>query len=276
MNKKDWRWKTLDGLEMYSVEWVPDGEIKGVVVLIHGLGEHVNRYEHVALAFTQRGYALAGFDLRGHGRSGGLRGHTPSMEIYFRDIDDFLIQMGRHFPGAPTFLYGHSMGGGLILAYASNCQSRISGVIATGPAIYTAIQEQPAKVFLVNLLGSVLPNLTIKSGLDPNNISRDPAVVKAYVSDPLVHNKLTTRFGKSMLYLHDTALKSAPNFPTRALIMHGSGDRLSYPRGSQEWVELAPRDKVTLKMWEGLFHEIHNEPEKDQVIESMLDWLDTF
>jgi alpha-beta hydrolase superfamily lysophospholipase len=275
MEITEWEWKTKDGIEIYSKAWIPGQQARGVIILIHGLGEHVGRYEHVGRAMTAAGYILAGFDIRGFGKSGGQKGHTPSLDAYFDDIDSFVAEVSRRYPGLPRFLYGHSLGATLLLAYVPLRQPDVSGVIATAPAMQTALQEQKLKVMLARVLGSMLPTTTIVSGVDPQALSRDPQVAIDYVNDPLVHSKVTLAWGKSMLECIDLVNKNAPRFPKPLLLMHSAADSLNYPSGSQVFADAAPRDKVTLKMWEGLKHELHNETVKDEVFKTMVDWMNT-
>ena len=274
METNEWKWKTNDGLEIYSKAWLPSGKARGVVCLVHGVGEHIGRYQNAGEALAEGGYILAGFDLRGFGRSGGRRGHTPSVEVYFDDIDLFLAEILKRYPDLPRFLYGHSMGGILALAYPPLRQPAIAGVIVTSPGLKTALQEQKLKVLLAKLLGKILPTLTLKSGVDAQLLSRDPKVNEEYTHDPLVHPLVTTAWGRSMLGAIDLAYENAPRFPSPLLLMHGTEDEIDYPRGSQMFAELAPKDKLTLKMWAGFKHELHNDPENAQVFKFMLDWLD--
>lgn len=267
-----WNWKTSDGLQMYSQGWTPKGKPKAVLCLVHGHGEHVGRYAHVGAALTEKGYALLGFDLRGHGKSQGPRGHTPTFEAYMLDIDYFLNESAKRYPNKPHFLYGHSLGGILVLNYALRRKPQVAGVISTAAGLRTALEEQTFKVLLARVLGTLLPTVAIPSGLDPNTLSRDRKVVEAYINDPLVHNRITLGFGKIMLSVLPWTLEHAHEFPVPLLIMHGANDMLGYPRGSQEFASLVPKN-CTLKLWDGLYHEIHNEPEKDKVFKLMTDWL---
>jgi alpha-beta hydrolase superfamily lysophospholipase len=238
------------------------------------VGEHVGRYQHVGEALAEAGYVLAGFDQRGFGRSEGRRGHTPSLEAYFGDTDSFLAEIARLYPDQPRFLYGHSMGGVLVLAYTPIRQPKLAGVIATSPGLKSAIEEQKFKVFLAKLMGGLLPTFTLKSGVDAQLLSRDPKVADEYTRDPLVHPLVTAAWGKSMLNGIDLAYENAPRFSLPLLLMHGTKDDIDYPGGSLRFAELAPKDKVALKMWDGFKHELHNEPEKAEVFKAMIDWLD--
>jgi alpha-beta hydrolase superfamily lysophospholipase len=274
MNTTEWKWKTNDSLEIYSKAWLPSGKAKGVVCLVHGVGEHIGRYQADGEALTEGGYILAGFDLRGFGKSGGRRGHTPSIEAYFDDIDSFLGEVVKRYPEQPKFLYGHSMGGVLVLAYTPLRQPAVRGVIATDPGLKTALEEQKFKVLLAKLLGSVFPTLTLNSGIDVQMLSRDPQVAEDYNNDPLVHTLVTTAWGKSMLKAIDLVYENAARFPLPLLLMHGTKDEIAYPRSSQTFAEMAPKDKLTIKMWEGFKHELHTDPEKAEVFKVMIDWLD--
>lgn len=273
MEKIEWKWKTNDGLEMYSQAWLPAGKVKGVVCLVHGVGEHIGRYEPDGEALGAAGYLLAGFDQRGFGRSEGVRGHTPSLKAYLDDIDLFLAEIMQRFPNIPRFLYGHSMGGILVLAYTPLRNPAIAGVIATGPGLKTSIEKQKIKVMLAKLMGKLLPTLTMDSGVDTPLICRDPKVVENYIHDPLVHRWVTASWGKSMLEGIKIAYEKAPAFPLPLLLMHGTKDEVAYSTGSQKFADLAPKDKVTLRMWDGFMHELHTDPEKAEVFKVMIDWL---
>ncbi len=266
-----------DGTSFYVQGWESDDrKPKALIVLIHGLGEHTGRFAHVGKVLTEAGYVLAGFDLRGHGKSDGARGHSPSLDAYMQDIRQFLQWTAQRYPDLPQFLYGHSLGGLLVLAYSIQYGAGLKGVMVTSPGLHTALQEQKAKVAMVRLLGSLLPGVTVPSGLDPAMISRDPGVVQAYVNDPLVHYKTSLGFGKAALSAIDLCFRRAGEFPVPLLIMHGRGDKIAYSIGSEDFSKLvrAAGGNVTLKLWDELYHEIHNEPEKAQVFKFMIEWLD--
>jgi alpha-beta hydrolase superfamily lysophospholipase len=274
MKTFEWNWKSFDGLELYSKGWAPEKEPKAVICLIHGLGEHIGRYEHVGVAFADAGYALLGFDLRGHGKSGGPRGHAPSAEAFFKDIATFVQDAAKRYPSAPRFLYGHSLGGLLTLSYAVTYKADVKGLIVSSPGLRTAIHEQKIKLMLAKILGSLAPTVTLASELDTAALSRDPQVVKDYVNDPLVHNKITTGFGKAGLVITELVFKNASKLAVPLLLAYCSGDQIAFPRGSEEFSNLAPQGMVTLKCFEGLYHEPHNEPEKAEVLKTYIQWLD--
>jgi len=275
MDTTEWKWNTKDGLEMYAKAWVPAEKVKGVVCLVHGVGEHIGRYQADGEALSGAGYILAGFDQRGFGRSDGQRGHTPNLEAYFDDIDLFLAEVTRRYPDQPRFLYGHSMGAILVLAYTSVRQPPLAGVIATAPGLKSSVEEQKLKAFLAKVLGKILPTISMKSDIDVQTLSRDPAVANLYMNDPFVHTTITTAWGKAMLDAIHLAFENASHFPLPLLLMHGTKDAIAYPTSSLEFAKLAPKDKVTLKMWGGFKHELHTDPEKAEVFKVMIDWLDS-
>jgi len=271
MATTEWNWKSRDGLELYARGWAAERS-KAVVCLVHGHGEHVNRYNHVGQAFVNAGYALQGFDLRGHGRSGGQRGHTPSYQNLLDDIDDFLADARKRYPGLPLFLYGHSMGGNQVINYALRHPQGLKGVIATGPWLRLAFEPTPVQLTLAKVMNAVVPSFSQPSGLEQAAISRDPEIVRAYAADPLVHEKITARL---FTVIHDNglwALEHAADLKVPMLLMHGSTDRLTSAEASREFARRAG-EMVTLRVWDGFYHEIHNEPEKAEVSQRMIDWL---
>ena len=274
MNKPlEFELTTFDHLKLFCRRWEPENDARGVIVLVHGLGEHSGRYLDFAERLNQAGFAVSAFDLRGHGRSAGPRGHLPSFDAYMADISTILDETFAHFPGIPIFLYGHSLGGILVLAYPLRKQSSLAGVVAAGAGLRSSIAEEKLKVFLSQVLGSLLPEVTLPSDLDLNVVSRDPEVVRKLKEDPLRNDRVSLGFGKHMFAALDWLWKNAAQYPCPLLLMHGTADELAYPRGSQEFVAQIPNN-CTLKLWDGLSHELHNEPEKEQVFEYLINWLE--
>jgi acylglycerol lipase len=271
------KWEGKDGTSFFIQGWEPENqEPKALIAFVHGLGEHTGRYIHVGKALTDAGYALMGFDLRGHGKSGGARGHASSLDAYMQDIGQFRVFLEKKYPALPQFLYGHSLGGLLVLAYAIQYGAKLKGAVATGPSLRSSLQEQKAKVAMVRLLGSLLPAVTVESGLDATTISRDSAVVEAYRNDPLVHYSASLGFGKAALGAIDLCFTRASEFPVPLLIIHGKKDQIAYSSGSDDFAQLvsAAGQDVTLRLWDDLYHEVHNEPEKEEVFNFMVQWLE--
>ncbi len=265
--------KAQDGIDLYARSWDPEGAAKGVVCLVHGLGEHCNRYHHVAKALNQAGYGVVAIDHRGHGQSQGPRGYSPSYETVMQDIARLIEEGKRRYPGAPVFLYGHSMGGNFVINYALRKKTGIRGVIATGPALRTAFDPPPVKIAVGRALYAIYPRLTMSNELDVNGLSRDTSVVKAYTQDPLVHDRITARLAIDILDAGLWALAHAGELSVPLLLMHGSADRLTSAKASQEFAAQAPKQFCTLKIWDGFFHEIHNEVEQKEVLDVAIHWL---
>ena len=269
----EYEWKTKDGLGLYGQGWTPLGEIKAVVCLIHGIGEHSSRYGHVAAFLNQNGYALLAFDHRGHGKSEGPRGHFPCYETVMLDIKTHLKQAAERFQNEPVILYGHSMGGNLVLNYALRYTSQIAGVIATAPMLRLSFKPSKAKELLAKCLIRFWPTLSLPNGLDTKDISRDPEVVKKYDEDPLTHNRVTPCF-LNLMEAGEWALEHASEFSKPLLVMHGGEDHITSPENSRAFATDAGRI-CTLKIWDGLYHEIHNEPEKQNILETMMRWIES-
>jgi acylglycerol lipase len=264
--------EATDGLKLFCQGWEPADQTRGTIALVHGLGEHSGRYGHLAEYFAERGYSVQSFDLRGHGKSEGKRGHTPSFSAYMDDIDIWLRDLRERFLGA-MFLYGHSLGAILTVIYTLQKKPPLAGVVATGLAMHNALEKQAFKLMLVRTLGNLVPDMILPSGLDTKMLSRDYEVVDAYVHDPLVHDRASVGFGAETLKEIAWTWEHACEFPVPLLLMHGSKDQIAYPSSSQEFASLAP-GQCTLKMWDGMFHEIHNEYGKEQVFEYLAGWLE--
>lgn len=269
----EWKWQSRDGLQMYARRWQPEGRPKALVCLIHGHGEHINRYNHVGEAFASAGYVMQGYDSRGHGQSGGPRGYTPSYESMLNDTSDFLAEAQKSYPALPVFLYGHSMGGNQVINYALKYPAGLRGAIVTSPWLQLLHKPAPLLAFLVKVLNVIYPAYTQASGLDQKTISRDPAEVQAYATDPLVHDKISARLYSVMEANALHALEHVDKLKVPMLLIHGSADGLSSANGSKELAKKAG-SIISLRIWEGLYHETHNEPEKAEVIQTMIDWAD--
>ena len=262
-----------DGLNFYVQGWEPNHKPKAVVALIHGFGEHTGRYAHVGEAFNKAGYALIGYDLRGHGKSGGARGHTPSYDALMDDIADFLTWIETRYPDSPRFLYGHSMGGNLVLNFSLRRKPDVVGVIATDPWLKLAFDPPALQITLGKLMNNIAPGFTQKSTLETAALSHDPKIVDAYNNDPLVHSKISARLFVSIYESGLWALDHAGEFSLPLLLMHGTNDRIISFAASAKFAKRAGKS-VTWKPWDGMYHEIHNEPGKAEVLNYMIQWMD--
>ncbi len=263
----------FDGKRLYFQLWQTEQDVKGVVCLEHGLGEHCNRYAAWNQKLNKAGYSVITFDLRGHGKSEGQRGHISSFNDYIEDTDLLLKEARSRFPGIPIFLYGHSMGAIIIWDYVLMKKPELSGVILSALDYRNALEEQKVKVLLSRVLGSIVPTMSMSSGLNPHDISRDQEVVSRYINDPLVHDKVSLGWAKSALVAVEWSLAHTGEWTLPVLLMHGENDKIGYVIGSQQFADKVNCD-CTLKVWSGLSHEIHNEPEKDMVFDFLQKWLD--
>jgi alpha-beta hydrolase superfamily lysophospholipase len=259
---------------LYRQSWLPAGDARAAIVLVHGLGEHSGRYGYLARTCTDRGIAVHAIDHYGHGKSDGQPGHVERFSVYLDGVRGLLECVRKEQAGIPQFLLGHSMGGLIAAALLPETQSQLRACVLSGPALQTD-DEPPALLRWLNRLLSALVPTVPMIGLDPNGVSRDPEVVKAYVEDPLVHHgKLSARLIAEMMAAMKTTLARASSVQLPLLIMHGEDDVLTSPAGSKQFHQRASSDDKTLKLYPGLYHEIFNEPEKDDVLADMTRWLE--
>ncbi len=273
MNHIETRIQTSDHLSLYVQGWEPPGEVRASVCLVHGLGEHSQRYAHLAQFLTEHGYSLWAFDLRGHGRSEGARGHTPTYDYLLDDIAINLESVRARYPGKRQFLYGHSLGGNLVISYALRRRPSQVSVIATAPLLRLAFDPPVIKVTLGKVMNFLYPAFSQSNGLDRSALSRDPEVVQRYNKDPLVHDRITARLFMGFYQSGLWALDHAAELSLPLLLMQGDMDHLVSVVASQEFAAKAGPN-CTLKVWEGFYHEIHNEPEQQQVFQFLVDWMD--
>ena len=272
MKHFEFEWQTADRLRLFAQGWQPQTRIQGVVCLVHGLGDHSGWYTHVATALTRAGYVFLCYDLRGHGRSQGKRGHTPSYEALMDDISHLLEEATRRYPNQPRFLYGNSMGGNLVLNYVLRLRPQLAGVICTSPLLRLVFEPPTWEVTLARITNKVWPALSLSSGEDTKALSRDPEVVLAYETDPLIHDRISVRWFVGMNQAAKWALQHADQFPIPLLLMHGGADRTTSADASRQFANHVPGD-CTYKLWEGFYHDIVSEPERQQVFDYLIAWL---
>jgi acylglycerol lipase len=263
----------VGGVRLFRQSWQPDDPARGVIVISHGAGEHSSRYGHVAARLVNEGFAVYALDHRGHGRSAGPRALVDRIENTVADLDSLIVLAGAEHAGAQVFLLGHSMGGTIALRYAMVHQDRLAGLILSGP-LAELEATSPATRFAARLLSSLAPRLPVV-GVDPSLVSRDPAEVDAYRNDPLVHHgKLPARTVWELALAIDSFPEGVRSITVPTLIMYGTDDRLCPPTGSVMLDERISSEDKTLKSYEGLYHEILNEPERDRVMDDLCSWLE--
>jgi acylglycerol lipase len=257
----------------YWQGWTVDAP-GGVVVFVHGLHEHGGRYGHVAERLARSGYASYVVDHPGHGRSSGTRGNIASMAGTVDGVDQLVRLAGDRHPGAPLFVYGHSMGGLIALTYLTGSPDpRVRGALISAPALDMSAANRVQRR-VAPLLSRVLPNLGVL-GLDAEAISRDPEVVRDYRTDPLNHTgKVRARTGSEMMLATAAIPERLPRLTLPVFVLHGGDDRLVPTAASEVVPARAGSPDVTRKVYDGLYHEPHNEPEREQVLDDVVAWLD--
>jgi alpha-beta hydrolase superfamily lysophospholipase len=268
--------RTFDGVGgtriVYDV-WTPDGTPRAVVVLSHGLGEHARRYDHVAQRFGADGLVTYALDHRGHGRSGGKRVYVKDISEYTGDFDTLVGIASKDHPGCRRVVLGHSMGGGIVFAYGVERPDSYELMVLSGPAVAANTAVSPALAVVAKTLGAIAPGLPLQD-LDVNAISRDPTVVTAYNTDPLVHHgKVPAGIARALLLIGETMPQRAAALTAPLLVVHGSEDKLVSVDGSRHVVGAVGSSDAELKVYPGLFHEVFNEPERDQVLDDVVSWI---
>lgn len=269
---------TDDGLTLHLRHWPATGSpARGQLLICHGLGEHIERYAHVAAALNAAGWDVHGWDHRGHGRSGGPKGDIPDPEALLRDTARVIDAVRR--PGRRFVLLGHSMGGLVAARFAAEALAArpaawsrpLDGLVLSSPALDAGLSG--FQKLLLAVAGSLAPGLAVSNGLKPDWICRDPAVVQAYVADPQVHDRITARLTRFIVDGGARVIADAPRWALPTLLMWADADRCVAPRGSDAFATAAPAQVVATQPWPGLFHEIFNEPEKAAVLKTLVDWL---
>ncbi len=275
MKQTSFNWYESDGKLVFARIWQADDTTtaKAVICLIHGMGEHSGRYKHVAQFFVNHGYAVIACDLRGHGQSEGKRGHVTSYQILLDQVDRTLAEAGKRFPGEPKFIYGHSMGGNIVVNHALERKPLVEGVVASAPWLTLPNPPTKGQVRLAKFANFFGGSLTQPNKLPLDKLSRDKSVAVAYEADPLVHDQVSGRLFLTCFQQAQKAMDNAATLSIPMLLMHGTADELTGYDGSREFAKKAG-DMATYKEWAGFYHEIHNEPEKMEVLQYALDWME--
>ncbi len=265
----------VDGDNLAVQDWPLDAEkpLRGVVLLVHGLGEHAGRYDHVAQRLNDWGFAVRGYDQYGHGESGGARGGLPTSTRLLDDLADLVdstrARMGER---VPLIVLGHSMGGLVAGRFVSLQLRPLDALVMSSPALdpgLSAVQK-----WLVSVLPSIAPNLRVGNGLDPSLISHDPEVVAAYRADKLVHDRICARLARFIADQGPATVALAPTWKVPTLLMYAGADKLVNPAGSRAFAAAAPPKVVSSRCFEQLYHEIFNELDAEPVFAELKKWLD--
>ncbi len=262
--------KTADNRELFAHQWHVEFP-RGVIVLVHGQGEHAGRYGSICRFFNENKLAVVSFDQQGHGKTAGIRGDMISVESLLDDVGLCLDEARQRYPGTPVFIYGHSLGGQEVLSFLIKRRpAGITGAVVTSPWIDLAKPANFIKIWLGKLLILIAPKLTLSNDLYFPGISRDPGEVEKYKKDPLVHGMISARAGIDLWKNARLLQNFSGAMPVPTLLMHGSGDLLtSFPASGAFSKRVGNIDWLP---WPGFYHELHNEPEKHEVWQAILDW----
>ena len=246
---------------------------KAVVVLVHGMGEHSGRYNHVAEKLTENNFSVVAFDHFGHGKTEGKRGHNPNFEAVLESVTRTIDKAKEEFPNKPIFLYGHSMGGNVVINYTLRNQHHLKGVIATSPFLKLAFQPPAIKLAVGKLLQKIAPSITLGNELDANHVSRIKAEVEKYKNDPFVHDKISPNFSITFIATGKWAIENAANLKTPMFLLHGTEDKIIDYKGTEAFANKS--DKATLKLYEGGYHELQNDLCQEEMLQDIVLWLNS-
>lgn len=262
-----------ENLNLYCQSWLPSNAPRAVLLVVHGLAEHSGRYINLVNHFVPKGYALYGFDQRGHGRSQGLRGYVEGFSHFVNDLKTFLDVVHNKHHGTKIFIVGHSLGGTIAIAYAVAHQDEFDGLILSAATLKVGASVPSGLIIVARLLSLLLPKVGLYT-IEASAVSRDQSVVDAYVNDPLVYRgKIRSRLGIEIIKAMQVLPSQMRRIHLPILIMHGTADRLSDPKGSEILYDTVNSKDKTLKLYGGFYHEVFNDPERERVFADMEAWL---
>jgi len=267
--------EAADGTRLYWQRHKPDDGPRAALLFVHGLAEHSGRYGHVMRRFAEAGFDCWALDYRSHGKSPGLRVHVDRFDEFLLDIAAAYRLVRAEQASLPLYLVGHSQGGLLVLRHVLTRPDGINGIIVSSPFLGMHPNAAPSTPLhmVANVISTFSPKLMFSKIAEPKFLSRDPKVAKAYVDDPLVSDTVSARWFTEVLQAQADTLARAPDLAVPALVMQSGDDRLADPAATRAWVAEAPAELVDYVEWDGLYHEMFNEPEKEQVFEKMEGWL---
>lgn len=272
MEGQDFDFESKDNLKLHGYRWDIENPL-AIICMVHGMGEHIKRYPHVADKFNEKKISFWGFDHRGHGTSEGKKGHTPSIDYMYDDIEQLLVIIRKKYPDTPIVIYGHSMGGNIALNFLLNRFSKeVSLGIITSPWLRLTHPPTGFQLILAKFGARFLPSLAQPNGLDIKDISSVKEEQEAYANDPLNHDRITGGLFMEINSMGEKAISNAGNLKTPILLAHGSDDNITSAKGSAAFAKIALSEKVELKIWDGLRHETHNEHNKEEVISYYVNW----
>ncbi len=274
MKNLTYKWSSFDKKELFGQSWLPDSEPKAVINFVHGIGEHTDRYQDWMPFFVDAGYAVFAVEYRGHGRSFGKRGYIKNYDELLNDVDILFQESKKAYPNLPQFLYGHSLGGGMVTNYTLTRSPNIKGLVATSPWLLLT-QEPPAwQISASKFVHRFAPGLVLKSTIKTKDITHNQEIVDAYKGDDMIHSKISIELFLSAYNNGKWNIEHAKEMPVPVLLVHGADDKITNPKGSEAFYNANP-EQTTLKIWEGMYHELHNEPIREEHAKFIIDWLDS-
>ncbi|MFP3912828.1 MAG: lysophospholipase [Desulfobacteraceae bacterium] len=275
MEHQEGFFQAVRDIDIYYQIWLPESPPKAILLVAHGLAEHCGRYMNLVNHFVPLGYGVYGVDYMGHGKSEGPRVHVQRFEDFTDTLRIFFDMIQKRQPGKSVFLIGHSMGGLIAAYYLLDHQADLTGAILSAPSVKVPDNISSARLTMGRICSALLPKLGIIH-IDPEGVSRDPAVVKAYVDDPLVYTgKATARLVAELFKAMQRVSAEAATITLPILILQGGDDRLVDPAGAQMLYDGITSTDKTLKVYDGLYHEVFNEPEHEQVLHDLQRWLES-
>lgn len=274
MMEQEFFHKSDDKINIYFRKIVPEGHVKGVICLVHGLGDHSGWFKDLFDFFASSNFAILTFDLRGHGKSDGKRGHIPSYGALMKDIELLLNIAKKNFKGVPVFLYGHSFGGNQVLNYALRHHPDIAGIIVSAPWLSLYSNPSKMKLYFTFLMNKIKPSFIVDNVVEGANLSHNPDIAINQEKDPLVHNFVSAALFTNAYKAGEWAIENASNLYIPLLLFHGDSDKITSHIASEKFIKKAPSNLVTFKLWKGLYHSLHNEISNRDIFINILNWID--
>lgn len=271
LNHTSYSISSSDGIKLFIRDYSLQNSNK-VILIIHGLGEHSGRYLKLIQDFNDKNISVFTIDIRGHGKSEGKRGHSPFYQQLMNDIQCFIEHVTKKIPDQKYFLYGHSFGGNLVINYSFQENKKINGIIATSPLIKPSIAPSRIVLFMGKLFKKIVPSLILSNGININGISRNMQVINDYRNDPLIHNKVSVQLGLDIISSGIYALENSQYITVPMIVFHGKNDGLTSYSASQKLVQNSGPN-IKFIGFDDAYHEIHNEPEKVELLRNIFNWI---
>mgnify|MGYP001082137156 CR=1 FL=1 len=277
MNYKSTAYTSFDGMKLSGYLWEPKEKPKALINLVHGFGEYSERYGHWAMRFAEKGFVIHAIDYRGHGKSDGHRGYIHKFEDFLNDIDVLIKESEKLYPEISQFIYGHSLGGNIVTNYILKRENNFRGAVISSPWYQLAFSPSTLTIFFARIIKKIFPKFTGKANLDAKALSHDKRVIKEYISDPLVHEKLSPNMFFEIYNAGIQALDNVDKLNIPVLLQHGNSDPITSCKASKEFYTKAEKlsREIEYKEWEGMYHELHNELEYEEVFRYVVGWIES-